>query len=240
LSAAAAHSRDLRERVLLANVLLVAACALVYELLCGTLASYLLGDAVLQFSLVLGTYLFAMGVGAWISRRLEPRAAASYVEAELVLALVGGASVPTLLLAVSVHLPLRPLLHLVVFAIGALVGLELPLLVRVLRDRGAPEASEGPTHGAGRFADVVARALAFDYLGALAASLLFPLVLVPHVGLVRTSVVTGALNALLALSATYAVAVPRARALRAAGVVVLAALAVAFFRGEAWTAAATD
>jgi spermidine synthase len=55
-----------RDRVLLVNVLVVAACALVYELLCGTLASYLLGDAVLQFSLVLGTYLFAMGIGAFV------------------------------------------------------------------------------------------------------------------------------------------------------------------------------
>ncbi len=36
-----------RERILLVNVLAVAVCALVYELLCGTLASYLLGDEVL-------------------------------------------------------------------------------------------------------------------------------------------------------------------------------------------------
>src|SRR5687767_7764590 len=78
------------DRALLANVLLVAVCALVYELLCGTLASFLLGDAVLQFSLVLGTYLFAMGVGAWFSRRLEPRAATRFVQAEIALAIVGG------------------------------------------------------------------------------------------------------------------------------------------------------
>ena len=133
-----------RQRVLLINVLVVAACALVYELLCGTLASYLLGDAVLQFSLVLGTYLFAMGVGAWVSKSLEARAASRYVQAELALALVGGLSVPLLLAGVAAHVPLRPALHAVVFVIGALVGVELPLLVKILREpQGAASSVDG-------------------------------------------------------------------------------------------------
>jgi spermidine synthase len=216
---------------LLANVLVVAVCALVYELLCGTLASYLLGDAVLQFSLVLGTYLFAMGVGAWLSRWLEPLAASRYVSAELLLALVGGLSVPFLLLSVARGVPLRPALHGVVFVIGALVGVELPLLVTILR-KGA---REGAT-----FRDVVARALAYDYLGALAASLLFPLVLVPRLGLVRTAVVAGSVNALVALSATLVLRVRRPYLVRSLGLALLAALALTFARGESWVAAATD
>ncbi|MDB4942119.1 MAG: spermidine synthase [Labilithrix sp.] len=224
-----------KERLLLANVLAVASCALVYELLAGTLASYLLGDAVLQFSLVLGVYLFAMGVGAWAARPLEARASVRYVQAELLLALVGGLSVPLLLLAVAAHWPLRPLLFGAVFLVGVLVGLELPLLVRILRNAGA-----GDPRSQGRFGDVVARALAFDYLGALAASLLFPLVLVPRLGLVRTSVLTGGVNAAVALSATFVVKVERPAVLRALAGLVLVALAVAFVRGEAWTAGATD
>ena len=48
------------------NVLVIATCGLVYELLAGTLASYVLGDSVTQFSLVIGVYLFALGVGAWL------------------------------------------------------------------------------------------------------------------------------------------------------------------------------
>jgi spermidine synthase len=232
---------DPRERLLLVNVLVVAVCALVYELLCGTLASYLLGDAVLQFSLVLGTYLFAMGVGAWLSRPLEARAASRYVQAELVLALIGGLSVPGLLLAVSAHLPLRPILYGVVFVVGALVGVELPLLVKILRTPRDPDAvAADPTKPAPRFGDLVARALAYDYVGALAASLLFPLVLVPRLGLVRTSVVAGAVNALVALSATFVIKVERPTLVRVAGAIVLVVLAITFVRGEAWVASATD
>jgi spermidine synthase len=219
-----------KQRVLLVNVLVVAVCALVYELLCGTLASYLLGNAVLQFSLVLGTYLFAMGVGAWLSQRLEAEAETRYVQTELVLALVGGLSVPLLLAGVAAHVPLRPALYGVVFVIGALVGVELPLLVKILRSEGKGRS----------FSDVVSRALAYDYVGALAASLLFPLLLVPRLGLVRTAVVSGALNAVVALSATFVLRVRRPSVVRAVGLVILAVLAVTFVRGEAWVAAATD
>ena len=230
-----AEAAPVKERLLLVNVLVVAVCALVYELLCGTLASYLLGDAVLQFSLVLGTYLFAMGAGAWLSKSLEGRAGSRYVQAELVLAFVGGLSVPGLLLAVSAHLPLRPTLYAVVFLIGALVGVELPLLVKILRT-----PADASTRASPRFGDLVARALAYDYVGALAASLLFPLVLVPRLGLVRTSVVAGAVNAIIALSATFVIKVERPHLVRVAGALVLLVLAITFFRGEAWVAGATD
>jgi spermidine synthase len=230
-----------RERVLLVNVLVVAICGLLYELLSGTLASYLLGDAVLQFSLVLGTYLFAMGVGAWLSRGLEARAASRYVQTELALALVGGLSVPGLLFAVSVHAPLRPALYALVFVVGALVGVELPLLIRILRRTGSePSLGEAEPAAPRGFADLVARAFAYDYVGALAASLLFPLLLVPRLGLVRTSVVAGMVNALVALSATFVVRVERPRLVRAAGLLVLLVLAVTFVRGEAWAFATTD
>jgi len=229
------------ERLLLGNVLVVAVCALVYELLCGTLASYLLGDAVLQFSLVLGTYLFAMGIGAWLSRSLEGRAPSRYVQAELALALIGGLSAPGLLVAVSAHVPLRPTLYAVVFVVGGLVGVELPLLVKILRSpRPAEITASEAAAAAPRFGDLVARALACDYVGALAASLLFPLVLVPRLGLVRTSVLTGVVNAMVAVSASFVVKVERPGLLRVAGAVVLLVLAFTFVRGESWVAAATD
>jgi hypothetical protein len=56
---------------LLFSVFIVASCGLAYELIAGALASYLLGDSVTQFSTVIGTYLFAMGIGSWLSRYVE-------------------------------------------------------------------------------------------------------------------------------------------------------------------------
>ena len=71
------------EVALLASVFVVAACGLVYELAAGALASYLLGDSVLQFSTVIGTYLFAMGVGSWLSRYFERQLVAHFLRIEL-------------------------------------------------------------------------------------------------------------------------------------------------------------
>jgi spermidine synthase len=225
-----ASTSSSKHTVLLGNVLVVAACAIVYELLCGTVASYVLGDAVLQFSLVLGTYVFAMGIGAWLSKGLERDPDSHYVHAELALALFGGLSAAGLFAGVARHVPLRPLLYGWVFVIGALVGVELPLLVKILRREG----------GGATFGDIVARALGYDYLGALVASLLFPLLLVPHLGLVRLAVATGLVNALVALSATFVVRVAHPRLVRGVGVCILGALIVTFIRGESWVATAID
>src|SRR5207248_11058350 len=68
-----------------------------------------------------------------------------------------------------------------VFLIGVLVGLEIPLLMRIMKDQLD-------------FKELVARVLAFDYVGALIASLLFPIFLVPKLGLVRTSLMFGFLR----------------------------------------------
>ena len=78
------------------NVLAVATCGLIYELIAGTLASYLLGDSVTQFSLVIGVYLSALGIGAWLSRYIEDNLAKRFIEIELALAIVGGMSAPLL------------------------------------------------------------------------------------------------------------------------------------------------
>ncbi|MFM9115073.1 MAG: polyamine aminopropyltransferase [Planctomycetota bacterium] len=172
------------------NVLVIATCGLIYELLAGTLASYVLGDSVTQFSLVIGVYLSALGVGAWLSRFVKRGLARCFLEVELGVALIGGCSAPLLFLSFAYLSWFQPLLFLVVFMIGVLVGLELPLLMRILESHLD-------------FSDLISRVLAFDYLGALFASVLFPLLLVPKLGLVRTSLAFGILNALVGLWGTW-------------------------------------
>ncbi len=176
--------------LLFLNVFVVATCGLIYELLAGTLASYVLGDSVKQFSLIIGIYLFSMGIGAWVSKLIDRSLARAFLEVELAVALLGGFSAPVLFLSYGwlAHFPI--LLYLVVGLIGILVGLELPLLMRILQDQL-------------NFKDLVARVLMFDYIGALAASILFPMLLVPYLGLVRTSLIFGLLNAGVAFWGTW-------------------------------------
>src|SRR3954469_10692970 len=131
--AKAAAPRPL-EVALLASVFVVAACGLVYELAAGALASYVLGDSVLQFSTVIGSYLFAMGVGSWLSKFLDRQLPAHFLRIELLVALVGGA-MPAVLFTANGFVPggFRPLLYGLVGAVGVLVGLEIPLVMRILK-----------------------------------------------------------------------------------------------------------
>lgn len=179
------------ELALLVSVFVVAACGLVYELAAGTLASYLLGDSILQFSTVIGTYLFAMGVGSYLSRFVERQLVAQFLRIELMVALVGGL-MPALLFALHslAAASFQLALYLMVGAVGTLVGLEIPLVMRILR-----------RHFESRYAlkDLVSQVLTFDYLGALAVSVAFPLLLVPQLGLIRTGLFFGLLNLSVAM-----------------------------------------
>ena len=179
------------EVALLASVFVVAACGLVYELAAGALASYLLGDSVLQFSTVIGTYLFAMGVGSYLSRFFERQLLAHFLRIELLVALVGGL-LPALLFLANAYTPgaFRVLLYALVLLVGILVGLEIPLVMRILKRNVALK-------------DLVSQVLTFDYLGALAVSLAFPLLLVPQLGLIRTGLLFGLMNAAVALWALW-------------------------------------
>jgi spermidine synthase len=198
---------------LLVSVLLIASCGLVYELIAGTLASYLLGDSVTQFSTVIGSYLAAMGVGSWLSRYVGRGLATRFVVVELLVGLVGGFSSAILFAAFAYTSAFRLVLYVLVTVVGVLVGLEIPLLMRILRDRFD-------------FRDVVAHVLTFDYLGALGASLLFPMVLVPHLGLVRSALLFGLINAGVALWTTELLkaTLPGRRFLQGAAVMVIVAL----------------
>ena len=213
------------------NVLVIATCGLIYELLAGTLASYVLGDSVTQFSTIIGAYLSAMGVGAWISGFIKKQLARVFLEVELGVALLGGTSAPLLFLSFTAAPYFTLVLYLIVFAIGVLVGLELPLLMRILKEHLD-------------FGELVSRVLTFDYIGALVASVLFPTLFVPHLGLVRTSLLFGMLNALVALWGTWLLRPlldPRGLAgLRGRAVALLGLLMAGFIKADALTSLAEE
>lgn len=177
-------------QALLVSVFVIATCGLIYELLAGTIASYLLGDSITQFSTIIGVYLFAMGVGSYLSRFVERRLILRFVQVEILVGLIGGFSSLVLFVAFAEINAFRFVLYFWVSLTGILVGMEIPLLMRILKDQL-------------QFHDLVSKVLSLDYLGALVASLLFPLWLVPQVGLMRSAFVFGVLNLAVAVWACY-------------------------------------
>ncbi len=199
--------------VLFFSAFVIATCGLVYELIAGAMASYLLGDSVTQFSLIIGAYLSAMGVGSWLSRYVDRDLLSRFVQIEVGVALLGGFGAALLFGAFAYTNGFRLVLFGHTFGVGVLVGLELPLLLRILKEDTTLK-------------ELVARVLFLDYIGALVASLAFPLLLVPHLGLFRTALLFGLLNAGVALWATFLFAGGGRQRPLAAGAVVVLALAM--------------
>lgn len=170
-----------RSAFLFFSVFVVATCGLIYELIAGAMASYLLGDSIRQFSFIIGIYLFAMGVGSYLSKFILNDLLDKFIAIEQLIGLMGGLGSLLLFLLFHYDFYFSFLLYSLVFSIGVCVGVEIPLLMNILRDKF-------------EFKDLVANIFTFDYIGALFASIAFPIILVPNLGLVKTSLCFGMIN----------------------------------------------
>ncbi len=205
------------EFILLFSVAVIATCGLVYELVAGALASYLLGDSITQFSLIIGIYLFSMGIGSWFSKYIKKNVMMKFIQIEFIVGLIGGLSATVLFFSFEFISHFRLLLFTFVSMTGILVGLEIPLLMRILKDRY-------------EFSDLVSKVFTVDYIGALFASILFPLVLAPYLGLVRTSLLFGIFNVAVGLLTLSLIKenYPWKRALKGTGIGVALVLVITF------------
>lgn len=178
------------EYLLLFAVFVIATCGLIYELIAGTLASYLLGDSVKQFSFIIGVYLFSMGVGSYFAKFIKKNQLNTFIEIEIIVGLIGGLSSVLLFVLFEKVDYFQVVLYLLVFITGCLVGLEIPLLMNILKEKV-------------EFSELVSNVFTFDYIGALLASVLFPLVFIPQLGVIKTSLFFGMINISIAIALTF-------------------------------------
>lgn len=177
--------------ILLLSVLIISVCGLVYELIIGTLSSYLLGSSVTHFSLTIGSFLFAMGIGSLLSRFVLNHVLQVFILVEIVTGICGGISAALLMGVFTFTDHFYLAMFAMILLIGGCMGLEIPLLTRIVS-------------GKGELKDHLAHIFSVDYLGALVGSIAFPLLLLPTLGLIGTAFATGVLNLLVAGVVLYA------------------------------------
>ncbi|NEW60462.1 polyamine aminopropyltransferase [Sulfurovum sp. bin170] len=179
-----------KETALLFGTFLIAICGLIYELLNGTLSSYLLGDSIYHFSLVIGLFMSSMGIGAWLSRFIEEELERAFVRLQLIISLLGGFSAFILFYAFAYINNYDAFLYLITISLGTMLGIEIPLIIRILKESFSLKTN-------------ISNVFTVDYIGALFASLIFPLVLVPKLGLMQTSFLFGMINLFVGAMAWY-------------------------------------
>lgn len=171
--------------ILIVSIFVLSTCCIFYELLIGTVSSYLLGNSVTQFSLTIGLFMFFMGIGSFVSKFVIRDLFDYFIGVEIAIALVGGLSVAALHLSFALTKHYYLVAFGLIAAIGVLIGFEIPLVTRLAQRYQSVK-------------DALAHMLAFDYLGALVASVLFPLVFLPYFGLMQTAFIVGLMNVTVA------------------------------------------
>ncbi len=169
---------------LLASVFIIATCGLLYELMLSSLSSYFWGNSIMQFSITIGLFMFFMGVGSYLSKYFKKDLFETFIIVEIILGFFGGISALALDLVFAYTSYYSLYNFLFISLLGVLIGIEIPIVTRIIVKYNSLK-------------NTVAQVLSFDYIGALAASFIFPLILLPKLGIIKTSFVIGILNLLV-------------------------------------------
>lgn len=174
-------------RLLLVTTLLISICSIIYELMISSISTYLNGDSIRQFSVTIGLYMSAMGIGSYLSKKVKKDLFVKFVFVELFTGILGGFSTFVLFYA-NIYTEIYELImYIIIILIGLLVGLEIPFLTRIIEENDSNIRVN------------LANIFTFDYIGGLVGSLAFPLFLFPKLGFITTSFLVGSINILAAI-----------------------------------------
>lgn len=174
-------------RLLLVTTLLISICSIIYELIISSISSYLQGDSITQFSITIGLYMSAMGIGSYLSKYIKNKLFNRFVFIEMSVGILGGFSSLVLFLA-NIYTEIYDLImYILIILIGIFVGLEIPILTRIIENNESNVRKN------------LANIFTFDYIGGLIGSIAFPLLLFPKLGFVTTTLLVGSINIFVAL-----------------------------------------
>lgn len=174
-------------RLLMLTTMIISGCSICYELIISALSSFLKGDSVLQYSITIGIYMFAMGLGSYLSKFFKNNLFNWFVSIEIGVGLIGGLSTIILFLANIYLVCYQIIMYVIILIIGIFVGMEIPILTRII------ENNEN------NLRVTISSIFSFDYIGGLIGSIAFPLLLLPHLGYFCTAFLVGSLNIIVSL-----------------------------------------
>ena len=108
-------------------------CGLVSEFILSTVSSYILGNSIEQFSIIIALMMLMMGIAGAVQRLFSNRhLIEKFIVVEMLLALLGGfAPLATYLAWGVLEDHFLVVLYFFAMALGFLIGFELPLVLRI-------------------------------------------------------------------------------------------------------------
>ena len=127
-------SNKFNYRLLMLTTLIISGCSIIYEVLISSVSSFLVGDSIKQFSITIGLYMSAMGLGSYLSKYIKNKLFDWFVAVEIGVGMLGGISTVVLFLSNIYFESYELIMYIEIILIGTLVGLEIPLLTRIIED----------------------------------------------------------------------------------------------------------
>ena len=163
---------------------------IVAEYILATLATYFLGNSVLQWSLIVSVMMFSMGIGSRISRVFRKNLLQVFIFTEFALSFLVAFSSVAVYSAASYTIYIGFIIYSLSIVIGILIGMEIPLVARLNEEFESLRVN-------------IANVIEKDYYGSLAGGLFFVFVGLPYLGLTYTPFILGTINFLVALVLLY-------------------------------------
>jgi len=156
------------------------------EFILSTLASYFIGDTIVQWTVVLSIMLFSMGIGSQVSRVVNKRLLLTFLAVEFTLSLLISFS-PLIVYSLAAK---SEFIHILIYGlallIGFCIGFEIPLATRL------NEAHESLDKN-------ISNIMSWDYIGSLVGGLSFAFFGLPYLGITNTAFLFGLLNFVVAV-----------------------------------------
>lgn len=190
-------------KILYILTIIVAMGSILYELLLAQSLSTIMGNTALRYNVTIGIYIASMGFGAIFYKHIvnSKKLVTDLLKVELLLTVVGGLA-PILVLmfdyyankvaigagigfySSTIQVPIFIFNHFLIFLVGFISGLELPLLINIGKNLMPSKNNY---------------VLAFDYLGTLIGAILFPLLLLPNFNLFMIGFLVSLLNVVVSV-----------------------------------------
>jgi spermidine synthase len=154
---------------------------IVAEYLLSTLGTYFLGDSILQWTMIVSTMMFSMGVGSRISKSFNSDLTEKFLILEFTLSLVVSFAPLTVYMASAYTNSLAVIIYGFSITIGTLIGMEIPLVTRINDEYEDLRIN-------------ISNVLEKDYYGSLLGGVFFAFIGIPFLGLNYTPFLLGIVN----------------------------------------------
>lgn len=176
--------------ILMAAILATGFSGIVAEYLLSTLATYFLGNSTVQWTMIVSTMMFSMGLGSRISKTFKTHLTGKFLILEFILSIVVSFA-PLIVYTLSAYTSsLVVVIYGFSILIGTLIGMEIPLVMRINTEYESLRVN-------------ISNVLEKDYYGSLLGGVFFVLLGLPFLGLSYLPFFLGTVNFAVAIAVYF-------------------------------------